>query len=403
MMTKHLNRAWRVAFRFLGILILIIPLLSFATGCGALKLKKSREDKLLHRDYLPGGAVSPAPVEHVEKTPASSEKKRWFNFWNQRNTAPEKNAADANENRELTKRQFAKKEEVKDALAPEEERAAVEQPPGEKKSWWSLFRKDKAIPRPVEQSSPVHVSPVVVDTVPTAESPPEAAAQDSNSRLFGLLLSRDKKDDKSPAGQLTAEELATIDTEMARAAEVVQQKTISVTLRPGLLLDIKVMVAGNNQLEPDAIRISDQGIIFLPMLGAVDVNNMTLDALRDDLTTRYRRFFVNPELLVDFARDSSGQGLSPWGYITVLGRVKNPGRIMIPATRDLTVSGVIQGAGGFDKSARINAIRVTRRNPDGNGQLQFTVNLNEVGSDGKAENDFILGMDDVVFVPESRF
>jgi protein involved in polysaccharide export with SLBB domain len=206
------------------------------------------------------------------------------------------------------------------------------------------------------------------------------------------------------SSELTPEELAVIDAEMARATAAAQVEIGSrVTLRPGLLLNIKVMVAGRNQLESDAVRITESSDIFLPMLGQVPVAGFTLERLREELTTRYQRFYVQPEVLVDFAREGMQEGISPWGFVTVLGRVKNPGRIMIPATRDLTVSGAIQGAGGFDRSARINAIRVTRHTPGGNGQEQFVVNLNEVGADGRARDDFVLGMNDIVFVPEARF
>lgn len=220
--------------------------------------------------------------------------------------------------------------------------------------------------------------------------------------FFKRIFSRSKTSDvasSQPANEIPE----TVLLNDVNTLSIQQSGSSDVLLRPGLLLDVKVMVAGKNQLEPAGIRISDSGSIFLPMLGSVAVESLTMDVLREELTTRYKRFYVNPEVLVDFVRDSSQQGISPWGYVTVLGRVKNPGRIMIPATRDLTVSGAIQGAGGFDKSARIEAIRVTRRGADGKEQSQRTVNLNRVGSDGKAEDDFILGADDVVFVPEARF
>jgi len=231
----------------------------------------------------------------------------------------------------------------------------------------------------------------------------EAATAPRRRSLFNRSARADSRLAEASV-EISPEELAMIDAEMAQATAAVQVEVGSrVMLRPGLLLSVNVMVAGRNQLESDVVRITENNDIFLPMLGQVPVANFTLERLREELTTRYQRFYVQPEVLVDFARDGMQEGISPWGFVTVLGRVKNPGRIMIPATRDLTVSGAIQGAGGFDRSARINAIRVTRHTPDGNGQEQFVVNLNEIGADGRARDDFVLGMNDIVFVPEARF
>lgn len=173
-------------------------------------------------------------------------------------------------------------------------------------------------------------------------------------------------------------------------------------LRPGLPLSITVLVAGRAEVESSGIRISDRGSIVLPLVGSVSVSHLNLEELHDDLTARYSRFFVDPQVIVDFARDGTSDGISPWGYVTVLGRVRNPGRVMIPATRDLTVSGAIQRAGGFDTSARVNAIRVTRRISEDETETRV-INLIAVGADGRLEDDVLLIMDDVVFVPEARF
>jgi protein involved in polysaccharide export with SLBB domain len=86
----------------------------------------------------------------------------------------------------------------------------------------------------------------------------------------------------------------------------------------------------------------------------------------------------------------------------VLGRVKEPGRVAIPATRDLTVSGAIQQAGGFAPSAKDSAILVTRSLPDGKTESR-TINLKAVGTAGRLEDDIILQAEDVVFVPEAMF
>ena len=86
----------------------------------------------------------------------------------------------------------------------------------------------------------------------------------------------------------------------------------------------------------------------------------------------------------------------------MLGRVKNPGRVNIPPTRDLTVSGAIQLAGGLDTSARDSAVLVTRKDEEG-ASNQYEVNLRRVGSRGEVEEDLTVLPGDVVYVPEMIF
>ncbi len=193
--------------------------------------------------------------------------------------------------------------------------------------------------------------------------------------------------------------------EMVGAAEVsaaASGKGADARLRSGLTISVTVLVGGKMEISEPAKRISEGGTIVLPLLGEVTVADLTLDGLRIQLSQNYRQYFVEPQVILDFAPDAGSGEISPWGFITVLGRVKAPGRVALPATRDLTVSGAIQKAGGFDTSAKMNAILVSRPLPDGNIETR-NVNLNAVGKSGRLEEDITLEADDVVYVPESMF
>ncbi len=176
----------------------------------------------------------------------------------------------------------------------------------------------------------------------------------------------------------------------------------SARLRPGLVINVTILVSGKKEIEADGKRITDEGTIAMPLLGTVVVSNQTLESLSSTLTGSYKEYFVNPQVIVEFVRDDSKEGFSPWGNVTVLGRVKKPGRISLPATRDLTVSGAIQQAGGFDTSAKESSIRITRRLPNGDVRT-WEINLHSVGAKGMVDEDIILEPDDVVFVPELIF
>ena len=174
------------------------------------------------------------------------------------------------------------------------------------------------------------------------------------------------------------------------------------TLRPGLVVNVTVIVAGKKQIEEIGRRVSENGNLTLPLLGALAVGGETLDSLTQLLTDKYQEFFVTPQVMVEFVRNEQTAGISPWGYVTVLGRVKRPGRVDIPPTRDLTVSLAIQQAGGFDTSAKETAIVVTRRTAGGQSQTR-QINLREIGERGQVDKDIMLLPDDVVYVPELIF
>ena len=183
--------------------------------------------------------------------------------------------------------------------------------------------------------------------------------------------------------------------EAAKSMEVVK-------LKPGLMISMSVLVAGKKELDEPSKRISERGTIILPLLGEIEIAELSLDELQGQLAQSYKKFFVEPQIILDFVREADAEGISPWGYVTVLGRVLKPGRVSIPATRDMTVSAAIQKTGGFAASAKVNAILVTRSLPDGKTEAR-TIDLNAVGTAGRLEDDIILDANDVIYVPEAMF
>jgi len=184
-----------------------------------------------------------------------------------------------------------------------------------------------------------------------------------------------------------------------RAKPKTDQRAI---LKPGLMLSFDVSVAGETEIS-ETRRIAENGLVSLPLLGRFKVEGMTIDELARMLEAKYAEsYFVNPTVEVGFFLDGSEGAVSPWGSVTVLGRVNKPGRVGMPPTRDMTVSLAIQKAGGFNSSAKQTAIRVTRSVPGGKDET-IKVNLEKVGSRGRHEDDIELKAGDVIFVPESFF
>lgn len=171
---------------------------------------------------------------------------------------------------------------------------------------------------------------------------------------------------------------------------------------PGQVLQVAVLVAGDKEIDEEARRVSSRGEISLPLLGNVQIAGMTLHVLASHLTEMYSEYLVDPQVVIQFAKDETSNTVTPWGYVTVLGTVESPGKVNMPPTMDLTVSMAIQQAGGFAPSAKDTAIRITRPNSDG-GNTQFDVNLRRVGAKGELDNDPRLQPGDIVYVPEMIF
>ena len=171
-------------------------------------------------------------------------------------------------------------------------------------------------------------------------------------------------------------------------------------LKTGYTLVVSVSVGEKIEVEPLLVQVSDQNEVTLPLIGKVVCTDMTLNAFRSHLTTRYSVYYVNPEVSASFV--VSDTGASPWGAVLVQGRVLREGWVNIPATKDLTVTRAIQLAGGFGPSASKDDVVVHRTNPDGTRQ-RLKVDIRSIGRKGNLENDILLQSGDVINVSEKNF
>lgn len=197
---------------------------------------------------------------------------------------------------------------------------------------------------------------------------------------------------KSSDGTAAEEEADTLAEEKALAYTAMD----AAVLRPGLVIRVGVLVSGKKEIDIPEKRIPDEGIITLPLVGQVDVQGLTLADFSGVLRKRYEDYLVRPEVVVQFVLT---EGDSPWGHVTVLGHVAKPGKVAIPATRDMTVSGAIQQAGGLGPSAKDSAITLTRKLKSGEIN-RSVVNLHALAVKGALEEDLAVRSGDVIYVPE---
>lgn len=173
----------------------------------------------------------------------------------------------------------------------------------------------------------------------------------------------------------------------------------SVSAPSGYLLgandQIAVEVFGEDDLRT-AVRLSGDGSVSLPLLGAVRVGGLTLPQAAARLTELYGRdYLVNPKVnvsLVGYAKQR----------FTVLGQVNRPGSFEMPegATGGLDILEAVAMAGGYTRIAAPERISIRRKSAGGDEVIRVNAKrlAKETGSGG-----FKIQPGDTITVGESIF
>jgi len=173
-------------------------------------------------------------------------------------------------------------------------------------------------------------------------------------------------------------------------------------VRPGVALAISVTATGTQGQAAKQYFVDADGYIAMELVGQIKCDGLTLVGLQQKITAAYKEFFLDPHVTATFIYQAGGGMVSPWGTVTVLGEVNRPGPVDVPSTMDLRVTRALQLAGGATGIADKANIRVTRCDKDGR-QTKTTVDLIEIGKEGRPDKDMLLKAGDVVWVPMSWY
>lgn len=166
-------------------------------------------------------------------------------------------------------------------------------------------------------------------------------------------------------------------------------------------LELSLEVAGQTQISLQQLSVASDGQLTAPLIGDVPLAGLTLAEARAQLEQAYRPLYVG-SLVVMLRREKDDEALGQWGHVTVLGRVKKPGRVPLDTAAGMNLSDALFAAGGFGPSAKQNEIIVSRVDADGQ-KFQYTCDFSRLGRTGSIEDDLLLLGGDVVFVPERLF
>ena len=154
--------------------------------------------------------------------------------------------------------------------------------------------------------------------------------------------------------------------------------------------------------EPDLqtkSRVDAAGNINCSLIGEVHVYGLTIQEAEKKIEDAYKegRFLKRPKVTLTVPEYAPRN-------CNVTGHVKSPGRLSLDVETAVTLPDIISRAGGFDDTAKGDAVRVTRVMPDGTTKVMtFDVKALMQGKTKNTKNpaaDFLIQPNDIIFVPQ---
>lgn len=143
--------------------------------------------------------------------------------------------------------------------------------------------------------------------------------------------------------------------------------------------------------EPDLSReilIGPDGFISIPLVGAIEAKNKSLDDLRNEIKRKLASVINEPSVNVSL-RGVAGN------KIYVLGKVSRPGEY--PLTQPVDVLQALSKAGGVTSFADAGDIKIIRRTEGGQSVIKF--NYSQVERGKHLEQNVTLLSGDTILVP----
>ena len=156
-------------------------------------------------------------------------------------------------------------------------------------------------------------------------------------------------------------------------------------LHEGDVLEISVW--GEESLKKE-VRVLPDGSITFPLAGRVEVGNATTPEVEKRLTEKLKTYLPDPQVTVVI---SSIEG----NRVYVIGKVLKPGPILLGSP--LTVLQALSHAGGLDKFADTDELKILRQTD--NGQNVISINYDKLIEGENLESNIILQTGDTILVP----
>lgn len=130
--------------------------------------------------------------------------------------------------------------------------------------------------------------------------------------------------------------------------------------------------------------VRPDGKISMPLIGDFNVNGLTPNQIREELTSQLKQYVLNPSIMVEVLAVRSKK-------FTITGEIGRPGAY--PLTGPTTVMDAITNAGGFRDFANRKKITIIR------GEERIKFNYNDVIKGKNREQNIELLDGDLIVVP----
>ncbi len=161
-------------------------------------------------------------------------------------------------------------------------------------------------------------------------------------------------------------------------------------IQPSDLISVQIFQEEDLKRE---VRVSQEYSVTLPLIGKVYVKGKTVHQAEAMIRELYDHdYLVNPQVnlvVVDYAKRS----------VNILGAVGTPGVVLFPQEQGLTLVDAISRAGGFNRLADRKKVKLTRTIADGKAET-YIIDVDALIV-GKSSNQWLLLVNDVIYVPES--
>lgn len=131
-------------------------------------------------------------------------------------------------------------------------------------------------------------------------------------------------------------------------------------------------------------RVKNDGNITLPMAGPIPASGKSIHQMQGIITKQLKKYIVNPYVNVTLNENDI--------FISVLGEVRNPGRVALPSSR--TILDTLAAAGGFTEFAKKGHIYIISKEHS----KKLRVSFKQLVSGERKSTLFRLKPSDIVLV-----
>ena len=177
-----------------------------------------------------------------------------------------------------------------------------------------------------------------------------------------------------------------------KVTELIRAQAVAPSSPPLVLGEgdkIRVSVWRQEGLDREVL-IDPGGNISLPLIGVIKASDLTVSQLRDDITLRLSKYFVDPNVEVALVNLSSNN-------VYVLGEVNSPGSFILD--RRISALEAISMVKGFTVDANEKYVLLVRSKKGLAEVLALNLDIREMAENGKSIQNIALKNQDVLYVP----